>query len=424
MGIVGLATRIRGACDLRLAMGLAHWILDTACLCAAWPKILARVSGRGKRRNCMVHQRLVRCVVTHFWSTVVPSAVHASAVERDPATESAIYNILAHLRGLQSLSLHVYSCGTAHSPEGVRRHATCVAQLSALSALTSLKLELPGYCQGQGNSWQQQQQQQQQQQEGEQHAARFEAQEAHRTSVLSTMRCMPQLQHLDCPTLWLQPSEAASLTALTSLTMQGVLPPPGALEPAQRGAAVTTAASGGLPPQLRKLTLHATVSPRVLALLQPPACFAVLNASRLCFGVSDVDPEGRLRPEAVQAMGPAVRLIVAFKDRSRYRHEIILMNDGSHGRLLPREGSPNGHSEWIQQLQGLDAFAELTLRRFELRTGDLACLGQALPRLTGKKGRLLACCTYRTSANDVCKGNRCKASCCPIQCPSAFSLVA
>ncbi len=269
-----------------------------------------------------------------------------------------------------------------HSPEDIRSHAACVARLSALTALTSLKLEPPGYCQGHGDCWQQQQQEQ-----GDDQQTRFEAREAHRAALLSALHCMPQLQHLDCPTVWLQPSEAASLTALTSLTLEGMLPPSGALEPARRRAAVTTAAKRGLPPQLRKLALHATVSPQVLALLQPPARFAVLDVPGIRFGVSDVDEEWRLRPEAVAALAPAVQLLVAFRNRALQRDEITIINHGSYGRLLPREGAPNGHSEWIRQLQGLDgAFAGLALGKFELRTGDLACLGQVLPRLTGGRG--------------------------------------
>lgn len=64
-------------------------------------------------------------------------------------------------------------------------------------------------------------------------------------------------------------------------------------------------------------------------------------------------------------------------------HTVRIRADGGAGQLLPRDGSPNGHSEWIQQLEGLDVYRKLRLVNVRLRPADLCCLGQALPDLQG-----------------------------------------
>ncbi len=319
------------------------------------------------------------CTPNHKALTCVPCWLPVcSTVAEAPRLESRIYSAVAQLRTLHSLHLTTSNLDpTVGFPEALRPHATCVARLSALTALTSLYLNLANYYEHHGDSWERQQQ------DGEQHGAWCEVREAHRTSLLSALRCMPQLQHLDCPTLWLRASELpAALTALTSLTLGGLLPPPAGGHP----LGLRDAGHGvALPPRLQEMVLQQGISPRALAELQPPPSSFHLDVSVMSFGMSDVLIDGHVRPEAVAVVGAAVRTLVACRSQADDGpHRICITEDGSPCLLLPREESPSGHMEWIQQLQGLDVFKKLELESISLSTADLCCLGQVLPGLKGE----------------------------------------
>ncbi len=294
--------------------------------------------------------------------------------------EADVFGVVGQLETLRSLHLCVIPVYYA-TPEALAAHATCAAHLRTLTVLTHLELQLTGRHETLGDRWELQQR-------GHplHRQAWGEAQEVHRTSLLSALRAMPQLQHVHCRTLSLQPAELASLTALTSVTLNELLPPPAvtaAPPAAQRQASGPPDAAGMLPSQLQQLTLLGEASPQALAQLQILPCLTRLVVPLMRFGTSDVDEEGRLTAEAVAAVGPAVRLLLACGGGGQ--PEICIRGDGGPERLLPREGSPTGHMEWIQQLQGLDACCSLELRNVALRTGDVCCLGKTLPGLRGKE---------------------------------------
>ncbi len=271
-------------------------------------------------------------------------------------------------------------------------NAPCVAHLSALTALTRLRLVMSDCYEHAADSYLTRQYFSA---HPESAGSRAEVQEAHRTSLLSALRCMPQLQHLHCPTLWLAPGDAAALSALTRLSLAGLMPPPVEQQLAQPAAGGSqrppTHAAGvmALPPQLQELALLKRTSPRALALLQPPPSFNDLDFNELSFGTTDVTAEGRLRPEAVAAVGPAVRLILSYCDCNY--NKFVVGADGGPGQLQPREDSPDGHMEWIRQLKGLDVCGSISLDKIELSTGDLCCLAQTLPGLTGKRKEASTC---------------------------------
>ncbi len=288
--------------------------------------------------------------------------------------EADVYGVLSQLRKLQALRLSFVMDHVKCKPDTLRTYATGVAQLSALTALTSLEL-LPSGCyddDGDGKTWQ-----------ADALDSWSEAREAHRASLLSALRCMLQLQHLKCPRMWLRPLELpAFLTALTSLTLCGLLPPPGHTRLGLASAPLP-AASAPLPPQLRELVLVMAASPRAIAQLQPPPSLVHLVVPTLRFGMSDVDDDN-LRAEAVAAVGPAVRTLVACRHPVRGPDSLCIHADGSGAPLLPCEDSPNGHVEWIRQLQGLDVFDEIAIDTVHLSTAELCCLGQVLPNLSSK----------------------------------------
>ncbi len=315
------------------------------------------------------------------WCTAISWPLPGAAAD-GPELDARLFGVVSHLRTLETLHLALGWYPDDCTPNAVRPHAACASRLSSLTGLTRLELKLSVCYEHDGDSYRRQED------DGEQHGAWVEVWEAHRTSLLSALRCMPQLQHLDCPTLWLRPSELpASLTALTSLTLGGLLPPP--LPPAGQeplGLAAAPVASTALPPQLQELVLKEGTSPRALAQLQPPPSLVHLDVRLVRFGVSDVD-EDRLRAEAVAAVGPAVRTLLAYRRRPCGPGMICIHGDGGDDHLFPRGGSPNGHMEWIQQLQGLDVFKKLELVNVRLHPADLCCLGQALPDLQGKAQR-------------------------------------
>ncbi len=290
-----------------------------------------------------------------------------------------MYSAIAQLKLLRSLQLTTFIDIRRCTAENVLPHATSIACLGALTALTSLKLSLSRwYARGADRCWSQQQEER-----ASQGTAWVEVQEAHRTSLLGALRCMLQLY---CPTLWLRPSELpACLTALTSLTPGGLRPPTVSANAGSNGPAD----DGALPPQLQELVLKDEGSPRALADLRPQPSFTRLGVTTLRFGASDVTPDGRLRPEAVAAVGPAVRLLVGFRGRpDDRRDECMWIKGGGSGIswLLRCEDFSSGHMEWIRQLQGLDArWSNMVLYNVALSTGDLCCLGQTLPNLTGER---------------------------------------
>ncbi len=278
--------------------------------------------------------------------------------------------VVSQLRSLRSLHLCIVS------PGAVAANATCVGRLSTLTALTHLHLVLPDRYAHHGYSWEEKQQ------ERGRHAALCETREEHRIALLSALRAMHQLQHLHCPTLWLLPGELAALTSPTSITLGGLLAP--AVEHTLQHNGDPGRASGGqvaVPPQLRELELLVGVSPRALVPLNPlPRSLTRAVVPAMRFGTADVDEAGRLTAEAVAAVGPAMQLLAAYGAPHSFRIE----GDGGPGRLLPRDGSPNGHMEWIRQLHGLDTTGSLKLRNVALRTGDICCLAKTLPGLNGK----------------------------------------
>ncbi len=294
--------------------------------------------------------------------------------------EAQIFGTVAQLTTLRSLQLYTNVNPDAWSPESVRPYATSVAHLSALTALTSLSLVPSWLYEDHGDSWKRAQR------DGRKHGAWCEVRDAHRTSLLFALSCMPQLKRLDCPTLWLRPSELGPMGALTFLRVGGLLPPVmGPSDgPAEGGSAGVSAADRHLPQRLRELVLRVGASPRALAplLLTPALC--KLDVQLMRFGMSDVDTEGRLRAEAVAAVGQAVRLLAVYRDQIPDVVRLCIEADGGPGPVKPREDAPNGHIEWIWQLQGLAAFRNLKLAHLDLRAGDLSCLGQALGSMHGK----------------------------------------
>ncbi len=287
-----------------------------------------------------------------------------------------MYTSVAQLTGLRSLHLRLDAHGATCSPEDLHPHTAYQARLSSLTALTHLHLELHSCYQPNHDSWSRHHER-----EVYHQADWRELRDAHRTTLLSVLGRMQQLQCLHCPTLWLTPSEAATLTALTGLHLGGLLLPGGNGGP----SSLPASSSWALPPLLRELHLHDAASPRLLAGLQLPCSLLRVSVTSICFGMSDVTEEGgRIKEQAVQAVGPAVRRLVRYRGGGE-GGSISIVGDGSSGRMQPREGSPDGHVEWVRQLQGLDAVVgHLTLDNMALSAEDLGCLGKALPHLKGE----------------------------------------
>ncbi len=297
-----------------------------------------------------------------------------------PAMEARVFSTVAQLTTLKSLLLTTNFNPASISPEAVRPQATCVGRLSALTALTQLQLIPSSSYEHHGDSWSVMER------DGDRHGTWCEVREAHRASLLSALRCMPQLQHLYCPALWLQPSELAPLTALTRVTLMGLLPPAVGRPSGQEdgGLAGLPGASVALPPHLRELVLERGASPRALALLQPSPAFSLLDVQLMRFGVSDVTAGGHMRAEAVAAVGPAVRLLTVYRNRASESSRLVMDCDSGHGLLRPRANAPTGHMEWIRQLRGLDAFGSVEISNMALLAADLSCLGQTLCNITGE----------------------------------------
>ncbi len=334
------------------------------------------------------HTRSFELLLIHADTCRVFNRVATLSRAGDRAMHASTLEQLTALR-----SLHLTYNAPLATPETVLPQATCVARLSALTALTHLQL-VPSWCyEDHGDDWLT---------AGdmgsspEEVAEWCEVAEAHRAALLSALRCMPQLQSLESAKMWLRPSELLPLTALTSLTLAGLLPP-GAGHPsvpAWTRPGGRLPAGAALPPQLHTLDLRDGASPRALALLQPSPAFVRLSVSCMHFGMSDVDADGRPWTETVEAVGPAVRLILAYRDPayqpSCYRYgsiEGFTIAGRSEGHVCPREGSLTGHTEWIRQLQGLgDAFDRIVLEGIDLSSNpaDVSCLGHTLCNLKGE----------------------------------------
>ncbi len=290
------------------------------------------------------------------------------------AETSRVLSSVCGLTGLRSLRLDLRLHPDNMTLDAVRPHATSLAQLGALTVLTRLHLELSDCYEPAGDSWDKQQE------DGEEHEAWEEVREVQRTSLLSALRCMPQLQDLSCRTLWLRPSEAASLAALTSLTLGRLLAPQDGM-----AAGVAAPASGALPPQLRTLSLRAGASPSVLAALQPPPSLTELDLSSIRFGTTDVSRGCKVLPEAVQAFGEAVRLVMHYLPKCRQQEQRriqVVAACGDDLMMPPDQAGCEGHAGWIRQLAPLGAWLTgLQIRGIRLTHGDLQCLVSELPNL-------------------------------------------
>ncbi len=237
------------------------------------------------------------------------------------AHEEAILSSIVQLTTLRSLWLSAFLDPDTCTPQALAPHATSVARLSALTGLTSLHLDLTLRYEHDTDSWRQRRL------DGDDYEAWAEVREAHRTSLLSALHAMPQLEHLHCPTLWLHPEELVPLTALASLYVAGLYtPPPG-------GGDSSRSASGGgggggtvpLPARLVDLTLDTAVSPRLLASLQVPSTLVALHVWRMRFGMHDINPAtGQLLPETVAAVGPAIKLVADLRSESPCSVNLVL----------------------------------------------------------------------------------------------------
>ncbi len=303
-------------------------------------------------------------------------------------------NAVAQLTGLRSLCLRAALAPASSTAEALAPHATSVACFSALTALTRLELDSSRCYEFHGDRWSVM----------HKHGLALEdTSEVHRTSLLSALRAMPQLQHLHCPTLWLRPGEAAPLTALTTLSVGGLLPPssPGAGPHAHLAANMEVDAAPGneaapapgghggqgdsaleavLPAGLQELRLSTGASPCTLAALQLPAPVRSVHCSALILGCRDVEQLECIKQEALEALGPAVRLL-SKQETCCASDTVQVVVDGGPELLQPRQDTPTGHVEWLQQLAGLDAFQSLMLSGVELRAGDVGCLIRMWPNV-------------------------------------------
>ncbi len=204
--------------------------------------------------------------------------------------------------------------------------AASMARLSALTALTSLHMQLSGCYMDCGDSWYSADE------EGHSHDALEGVREAHLAALVSALRRLPQLQHLACPRQSLRPEDVIQLSGLTSLTLAVLLSP---------AAAPPKGAPGWpLPPQLRELILEHSTSPLALAALQPSPSLALMRAPVLRFGMSHVTPVvGRLTAEAMAAVGPAVRLLVDYRDPAHRMECIRMEGDGAPHSCCPGRAS-------------------------------------------------------------------------------------
>ncbi len=322
--------------------------------------------------------------------------------------ELSALRAVSRLRSLKHLQLKLSNANTykecpvtdAHTVAEYRRHATALQQLSSLTALTHLELSLSHHrrCDTEYSTLAQLQRQGPEVLSGLRTV--WNAQQA---SLMAALRCMPQLQHLDCQDFHLPANEISTLTALTHLEIAGLLGP--ATSPAA-AAAPLPAASVTLPPQLQTMQLpYGCV--RTLAAIQPPeslkAVTAAYNSSHsLSFSVWDLTPDGkRLLPAAVRAVRGAVRLLAREREGS---------SEGSgagpfNGRTLfvgpfrcdvapiePPEGQEGqeGHAAWICMLRRLNRH-NVTFSGFALGPTDLLCIARKLDMIRVSPAAMSVC---------------------------------
>ncbi len=332
----------------------------------------SRAAGTLQACTCTAHTHCTHAPFRNGKSVGTQLSLHLSAtVPLQPsgavAEQKKLLSTMCKLTQLRSLRLELSLGAGSCTLYAMRQHATVLVHLSTLTALTSLDLELPSCYEPAGDSWQRQLQ------DGHQHAAWEEVREAHRTAVLSALRCMPQLQDLICRKLWLRPSDLASLTAsLTSLILGGLLPP----EQQQQDSS-SAAASCTLPPQLRTLALAGGASPSCLAAFQPPPSLMEINVSCIRFGRADVSLDCWLRPQAARDVSAAAELLARSEPRA-----CKIVADCGNGPMQPPGGAADGHEPWIRGLEPLGTWLEdLTMRGVQLLVGDVVCFASMLPKL-------------------------------------------
>ncbi len=342
----------------------------------------------------VVHKALVTCPCTgrsvRLRHAPLPARLPTGSVQQ----EAHILRAVAQLPGLQSLCLRTAMDPCACKPQALAPHATSVACLSALTALTRLEFEPSLRYADTGEAWSALKR------DGRDREAWWVVREQHRTALLFALRAMPQLQHLHCPTLWLRQPEAAPLTALTSLSVRGLLrswPPSeedvdGNAAPAGAHGHARSGAAGAnpddrnkkqpapWPPQLKELVLDKGASPQALAGLRLPDSLRRFSCPVLRLCVSDLEGGGYITQQALEALGPAVR-VLTNPATVHAEDEVEVVVDGGPKLLRPREDCPWGHAEWLGQLAGLDVFKGVKLKGVVLRVGDVRCLVRTWPNV-------------------------------------------
>lgn len=151
-----------------------------------------------------------------------------------------------------------------------------------------------------------------------------------------------------------------------------------------------------LPPNLRRLELSWGASPRLLAAASRlPHLETVLFHSagdiHIVLDQSDVVPfpeDGycRLRPETIEAFGPAARLL-ARVHRARERTEydtgipgkVLTVTAEAHpAMVVPPEGELDGHAVWIRQLAPLREVDGVKLAMLTLQAVDVLSVAKTL----------------------------------------------
>ncbi len=299
-------------------------------------------------------------------------------------TEACILSSVGTLTRLRSLTLMTNPHPDTCTPEVLQRHVSSLWSLTSLTALARLDLVLPKCYTPVADSYFRATEVS----DSDRYAWECVREQQHQ-AILSAVRCMPRLEDFRCPTLWLSPSDTASLTSLTSLILGGLLPPPppplylpSSFAVGGTALGALSGASGGtLPPLLRYLDLNTGASPRTLATLQLPPNLADLRVHCMEIGMSDVAPDGSILPETVDAFGPVLQLLLPYveecDDSSSQLHLVVECGD----LMRPRQGSLEGHAEWIKQLEWMDTYHWVALRGIAMQEGDLACLASTLPEL-------------------------------------------
>lgn len=308
--------------------------------------------------------------------------------------EASILKAVGQLRSLQSLCLRTVVDPRACTPQHIAPHAASVMRLSALTSLTRLEFQ-PSSCYADRNgAWSMLELDGQ-----DRHAWRM-VREVHRGALLDALRAMPLLQHLRCPTLGLRQPDAAPLTALTSLTLGGLLPSQPLHEEGNDGNAVPVGAHGSArsgagganssgedkappalwPPRLQELMCDNGASPQALAALRLPGSLRRFSCPVLRLGVLDLQAGRHITQRALEALGPAVRLLTN-PATLHAEDSVEVVVDGGPELLQPRMSWLWGHAGWLGQLAGLDVFRGVKLKGVALHVGDVHCLVRTWPNV-------------------------------------------